>query len=309
LSAETLICLVRHGVTDWNYEGRAQGRTDVPLNREGIQQAEAVAERLAREEWHAIYSSPLKRAFSTAEAIARRIGLPVQPEPGLMERNLTVAEGSTELDRRIRWPGKQLREIPGVETDAEMAVRAHRTLEAIARRHPGERVICVSHGGLMKVFLESVLARDGEHPRLGTPGNTAVASVGFNGERFRVIALPDTSHLLVNGIEFSGESWRARRNLKELAALSGLSPEMWDTIILRSSAVECAWQGDRLVAFARMFTDGVVAGYVDLVLAEPGYTHLIPVLLKRLQDRFPDVTVTRLPEPPLGPSRLRRSLP
>jgi len=298
LSAETLICLVRHRVTDWNYEGRAQGRSDVPLNQEGIRQAEALAQRLAGEKWSAIYSSPLKRAFSTAEAIARRVGLPVQADPGLMERDMAAAESTTEAVRRIRWPGKLLREVPGVETDDALRERALRTIRAIALRHPGERILCVAHGGLLKIFLETIAEPDAEHPQRFFLGNTAVAWVAFDGERFRLVSPPDNSHLLVDGVEFSAESWRIRlKGLERLAALTGLPAERLDAAIYRASAVESAWDGEQLVAFARMFTDYTLVGYVDIAVADEAHTHLIPVLLQRFRERFPEVTITQLPMP------------
>lgn len=301
MSNETLICLVRHGVTDWNYEGRAQGRSDVPLNQEGIQQAEAAARRLAGERWDAIYSSPLKRAFATAEAVARRCGMTVQPDPGLMERDMAAAESTTEPVRRIRWPGKLLKEVPGVETDAQLRERAHRTLTAIALRHPGKRVLCVAHGGLLKAFLESIVKPDGNNPQQFFLGNTSIAWVGFNGERWRLVSPPDNSHLLVNGVEFTGENWRIRlKGMDALAAMTGLPADKLDAAIFRASAVESAWEGDRLVAFARMFTDYTLVGYVDIAVADPLHAHLIPDLLDRFRRRFPEVTLTRLPMPRVG---------
>ena len=66
----TIIGFIRHGVTAWNKEGRAQGSTDVPLDEEGIAMAERVAERIAKEQCDVIYTSPLIRAKKTAESIA-----------------------------------------------------------------------------------------------------------------------------------------------------------------------------------------------------------------------------------------------
>ena len=68
----TTIGFVRHGVTAWNKEGRAQGNTDVPLDEEGIEMAERVADRIQLEEWDVIYTSPLVRAKKTAEIIAEK---------------------------------------------------------------------------------------------------------------------------------------------------------------------------------------------------------------------------------------------
>jgi probable phosphoglycerate mutase len=67
--ARSFICL-RHGATDWNRQGRFQGRTDNPLNDDGIAQAHAAAERLQQVALGQIVSSPLVRALKTAEIIA-----------------------------------------------------------------------------------------------------------------------------------------------------------------------------------------------------------------------------------------------
>jgi 2,3-bisphosphoglycerate-dependent phosphoglycerate mutase len=83
----TRISLVRHGVTDWNYAGRVQGRSDIPLAPEGERQTAATAERLTTESWDAVYSSPLQRAYQTALAIARRMTTANSPGPPLWSRS------------------------------------------------------------------------------------------------------------------------------------------------------------------------------------------------------------------------------
>jgi len=79
------IVLVRHGATDWNLQGRCQGATDRELNAAGIRQAEEIAAALFKESVHAIYSSNLKRARQTAEAIAQPHNLPVVIEDDIRE--------------------------------------------------------------------------------------------------------------------------------------------------------------------------------------------------------------------------------
>ena len=71
----TSLLVCRHGATDWNIEGRYQGQSDVPLNEQGCQQADGLADELALTPIDAIYASNLRRAWQTAEATARRHAL------------------------------------------------------------------------------------------------------------------------------------------------------------------------------------------------------------------------------------------
>ena len=138
----TTLLLVRHGETDWNAEGRLQGHTDRPLNDFGRRQAEALAERLAGDGIDAIYASDLSRARETAEIVGARLGLPVVLEPGLRERNWGTWEGLTGSERdRVEYVG---------EAPEEHAARVLAAVRAIAERHPGRRVVVVTHGGSLR---------------------------------------------------------------------------------------------------------------------------------------------------------------
>ncbi len=81
----TKIIYVRHGQTAWNLAKKYQGQTDICLDSLGFEQAEAVACCLAEEDISAVYASDLSRAYATAEAIARKHKLIVQPEPAFRE--------------------------------------------------------------------------------------------------------------------------------------------------------------------------------------------------------------------------------
>ena len=88
----SFLCL-RHGVTDWNRQGRFQGRTDNPLNDTGIAQAHAAAERLQRVSLGHVISSPLVRALRTAEIIAAASSKIVTIDHGLIELDFGSFEG------------------------------------------------------------------------------------------------------------------------------------------------------------------------------------------------------------------------
>jgi uncharacterized phosphatase len=142
----TDLVLVRHGETEWNRLGRVQGRTDIPLNETGREQARATAERLAGERFDAVVSSPLSRAAETAQIIADGLGIgPVELVDDLVERNYGEAEGMTGKDIDARFGGV----LEAQESRQETIERAKPALLAIAARHPGQRVLVVSHGGVI----------------------------------------------------------------------------------------------------------------------------------------------------------------
>ena len=157
----TTIYLVRHGETDWNRERRIQGSTDIPLNQTGRDQAAVTGALLSSRQWDGVYASPLSRAFETGAIIARELGLP-EPEavPEVAERRYGDAEGLTGDEIDARFPGETL--VPGRETREEVAARVLPAIVALAERHPGENIVLVSHGGVIRTIL-NVVAPD-QHP-------------------------------------------------------------------------------------------------------------------------------------------------
>jgi probable phosphoglycerate mutase len=139
----TTLLLVRHGETDWNADGRLQGHTDRPLSDHGRRQAQKLAEELEGEEIEAIYASDLARARETAEIVGGRLGLPVELDPDLREKDWGTWEGLTSIERdRVEFVGES--------TEAHQE-RMLRSLQRIAERHPGDgRVVVVTHGGSMR---------------------------------------------------------------------------------------------------------------------------------------------------------------
>ena len=87
--------LLRHGQTKWNIEGKIQGKTDVLLNEDGMEQAGFLAKAMEHCEARALFSSPLLRAKQTAEIVAGKMGLPVTVLPELKEVDFGLWEGCT----------------------------------------------------------------------------------------------------------------------------------------------------------------------------------------------------------------------
>jgi probable phosphoglycerate mutase len=167
----TRIILARHGETDWNRERRWQGQADQPLNAAGLEQAEALAARLADEPIAAVYSSDLARAHETARVVARRLGLDVVAIPALRERGVGSWEGLQDVEVDRRFPG--VHSPPDGETGDAMKRRVLESLEAIAASHPGRTVLVISHGGPIKAAL-----RHHAHPLCEEPvGNCSVVDL------------------------------------------------------------------------------------------------------------------------------------
>ncbi len=169
---------MRHGETDWNRERRFQGQADVPLNREGRRQARELADRLAGETYAAAYSSPLRRAIETAQILASRLHFEIESRDALKEVDVGSWSGltTTELESRYpqgfrRWADDWSGGWTDGETYDELGRRVVADLFTIARRHPGERVLAVTHGGAIRAVLAAIAGLSFES------GRTAIAFV------------------------------------------------------------------------------------------------------------------------------------
>ncbi|WP_409342435.1 histidine phosphatase family protein [Paenibacillus sp. MBLB4367] len=154
----TIIGFVRHGVTDWNLEGRAQGSHDVPLNEAGLKQAEQVARRLASEKWDYIYASDLSRASRTAAIIAEAKKIEVTGHDiRLREKTHGRLDGTTEQERIEKW-GSGWRELDHDEEPLEEVLgRGLQAVHEIARKHEGSRILVVSHGAWIRTILSGLV--------------------------------------------------------------------------------------------------------------------------------------------------------
>jgi broad specificity phosphatase PhoE len=167
----TSIILCRHGETDWNTQGRYQGRTDVPLNARGQEQARALARRLSDERVDVVYSSTLERAYETARAIAQVHGLDVRRDPRLDEIDQGSWEGLRRDEIELRHPVElaawqhhpiDLR-LPGGETLEEVRLRVRAALDDMMLLHDGKSICLVAHSvsmAIVKHELQGLSLRD-----------------------------------------------------------------------------------------------------------------------------------------------------
>ena len=161
-----MVLLVRHGKTPTTGKilpGRAPG---LHLSEEGHSQAEAVAERIAalgcgERAPAAVYTSPLERTSETARPIARRLGLRVRTDRGLVECDFGAWTGArlNALFKRPEWRQVQGApssfRFPGGESFLEMQARMSSAIARLVRLHRGETVVAVSHADPIKAALSS----------------------------------------------------------------------------------------------------------------------------------------------------------
>ena len=168
------LLLLRHGESVWNAAGRWQGWADPPLSARGEEQARAAAEALTGVGLTAVIASDLERARRTAETIADHLGLgEVVIEPGIRERDVGEFSGLTRDEIDARWPGiiakwrrGEVERAPGGE-GPEFIERVLVTLDRIAERFPGERVLVVTHGGVIRTTRRHLGGEPGTLANLG----------------------------------------------------------------------------------------------------------------------------------------------
>lgn len=164
---------VRHGVTDWNRQGRFQGRSDIPLNDEGILQAQAAARRLQGTPIDHVVSSPLIRAMKTAEIIAAAAGKPVSVDADLIECDFGSFEGRSiaeVMEEHGISAVEALATILPADGEPWPSVSA-RSLTCVGNwhdRHPHATILFVSHDAVMQSMSEA-LCKSWFANRHGTP--------------------------------------------------------------------------------------------------------------------------------------------
>ncbi len=171
----TTLLLARHGETDWNKEGRWQGWADPALNDTGRAQARTLAAELEATPFDAVWSSDLRRARETAEILAAPHRVPVLVDPDLREIDIGSWSGLTRAEIADRFPDG-IR--PDGETREQHAARVLAAVERIARAHPAERVLVVTHGGTLRT-LHGHTSDEPYHP----VANCAVLEVHFRDDR------------------------------------------------------------------------------------------------------------------------------
>jgi len=201
----TQIILVRHGETEWNVKEVFRGRIDIELNETGLKQAQLLAKYLSDIKIDAIYSSPLKRALTTAEIIANYHKLKVEIAPGLIDFDYGEWQGLPHQEvrdkyRRLyaQWINRPDRvRMPAGESLDEVRKRAMNVVDKVIAKYQGS-VVLVSHRVVNKVLICALLGLDNSHFWNIRQDTCGITSFTYENEQFILTKHNDTSYLGVS---------------------------------------------------------------------------------------------------------------
>lgn len=207
------LLFVRHGVTEWNREGRFQGHLDPGLSDEGHAEARLVAERIAADgnlRPGRLISSPLARARQTADAILAAVAeddLRIEPDDRLMEVGQGEWEGRTHAELAVEDPERYAawraatwdRQPPGGEPVTAAVDRIRAALDEVIRSTDRARAwpLCiVSHGGTLRLAAHALLEIPVERAWRLDVDNASVSMMDRVDGRWRLVTWNDGAHLL-----------------------------------------------------------------------------------------------------------------
>lgn len=201
----TKVYFVRHAEAEGNVKEFFQGRIDCDISEKGKIQLEYLAKRFETIDYDTIYSSPLKRAMATANAVNARLKLPIIKREDIIEIHGGVWEGMLWTDIEKKYPAEHnlwkndMKNfyVEGSERMSEVYERMIKAVDSIVRENEGKTVVVVSHGCALRNYLS--YAEFGSADRLGDVGwsdNTAVSLIEYDEAlRPKIIFKNDSSHL------------------------------------------------------------------------------------------------------------------
>ncbi len=191
--------IVRHGQTLWNKKKLIQGHKDSPLTKKGIKQAKDLSRKLKKINFDSIYSSDLLRAKRTAEIINLEKNLAIQTTKLLRERYMDHFEGKSTsyYEEKLKKTIKDYQKLtkkerfkfkvePQIENDEQIIERFITFLRQIAITKLGKKILIVSHGAIMRVFLIHLGYGTYENLSFGSIKNTAYIKLLSDGVDFFV---------------------------------------------------------------------------------------------------------------------------
>ncbi len=201
----TTVLLVRHGQTKSNVTGFYMGWSDEDLDNIGYTQAHCLSSRLASLPIASVYTSPLKRTYTTAMILAESHGLELNVLDDLVEIRFGGWQGLHETEVRQRWPElwQQSRidpsevAMPDGESFHQVTERAIRAFEVVRAANQGRQAIIVTHDIIIRVLVAHVLGVSNSIYRRFIINNASLSVTRVINGNVRLITLNDTSHLEV----------------------------------------------------------------------------------------------------------------
>lgn len=218
----TRILLVRHCEAQGNTNGTFQGDSDCDISGHGQKQLELLALRCRNVKIDALYSSPLKRAWATAEAINRYHCLPIHCEERLREINGGSLEGlrwedlsKVAPEQEANWyTAPQDFCAPNGESMQQVYDRVWEAIRSIVRDNPGKTVCVTSHGCAIRNILCHALNKPLEQLNdVDWCDNTGISVIDFDAQgNPKAVLVNDASHLPAEVSTFAKQSWWRREN-------------------------------------------------------------------------------------------------
>lgn len=200
---KTYIYVIRHGECAGNKEGRIRGRTDFPLNENGLLQAQALAAAMKTKGLDMVFTSSLLRARQTAEIVASAAGVPCEARDGFINICMGPWENRRKAELAVEYPAEwrtwmaepeELR-LPGAETLDDVRVRATSELFRIVEEYRGKRVAVVTHRGVLKPLLAGALGLERGYWKLHADTASYSLLTHDDVHGWCLMGLNDTHHL------------------------------------------------------------------------------------------------------------------
>ena len=197
------LILIRHGETDFNRDGRIQGRGTQPLNETGLAQAAAAGRAISPDMPFTLYSSPITRAVQTAHAISDAAHVKAVPLQGVEELDPGEFEGLTGPQMRQRFPEVMTRwdrdpgptMMPGGESLRQVQARAWRAVSRVARADPDHNVVIVTHNFPIQTIICQALGMPLNNYRRLSVALGSITRIELYDSTVKLVSMNETWHL------------------------------------------------------------------------------------------------------------------
>lgn len=178
------VYILRHGTTNWNEQGRTQGRRQNRLSKAGVKLAEATAEKLKNTKIDVIYASPLMRTMQTANIINKYHGLKINKCELITEVDQGVYSGRlyktlTEEEKRLK---KERHPSTGMEQMEDAYARVKKFVETVLKTETHENILVVSHNNIcsdLSLVLTDTKPNFDDYAQMNSFANAEVKEFDF----------------------------------------------------------------------------------------------------------------------------------